>query len=237
MTAPKSKAKAKEKKKAPAKKATPETVLSREFKHFTAHPIGKLIPNPENPRKHTDDEIMVLVKNIKRFGFTNPILFQKKTGIIIAGHGRYKAAVSMHLPTVPAISWDIGNQDAMAHMLADNRLGELSVWDIPRLKNALAELDGHGYDIRFSGFNDLNVDVLLSTAEEVSFLKNANLDEENGDGEEKEQGDATGENVAKLTFALTAEDREAVLGYLQAYAETNQLAHTAAALVHLTREQ
>ena len=54
--------------------------------------LDKLIPAPYNPRSHPDKGIEKLVKSVESFGFTNPILAQEGTGIVIAGHARLKAA-------------------------------------------------------------------------------------------------------------------------------------------------
>jgi len=217
-------------------KAKPELQPTGAFTHYSKFALKNLLPNPQNPRKHAQSEIDQLVKNIQHFGFTNPILFQKKSGIIIAGHGRHVAAVALKLEHVPAIAWDVSDGDAMAHMIADNRLGEMSVWDIPALKDGLAQLDGHGYDVSLSGFDNINIDVLLSRSQEVSFLAGVDPSEE---GEEDDsgqtQGDAAGEDVKKLTFALTSEDRATVLQGLQSYTDTHNLNHTADALVHMIK--
>ena len=50
-----------------------------------------LVPHPQNPRvKHAITKIQ---KSIEEFGFVNPVLVQKGTNRIIAGHGRVQAAI------------------------------------------------------------------------------------------------------------------------------------------------
>ena len=55
--------------------------------------IEAITPHPDNPRinDHAVDEI---VKSIKRFGFSSPIIARLEDKVIIAGHTRYKAAKS-----------------------------------------------------------------------------------------------------------------------------------------------
>ena len=53
--------------------------------------INELAPHPKNPRIHPDSAIEKLVRSIKEFGWTNPILVSKD-GYILAGHARLKAA-------------------------------------------------------------------------------------------------------------------------------------------------
>lgn len=52
---------------------------------------GSLKPYPKNSRTHSAEQIAQIVASIGEFGWTNPILIDKKNGII-AGHGRWEAA-------------------------------------------------------------------------------------------------------------------------------------------------
>ena len=86
-----------------------------------------LEPHPKNPRSgHAVDKIQT---SIKEFGFTSPILIQKGTRRIIAGHGRWKAALKGGAATVPVIELDLTDKKAVAYMIADNRLAEESGWE------------------------------------------------------------------------------------------------------------
>ena len=55
-------------------------------------PISELTPAEYNPRIHPDSAIDQIVKSVEAFGVTNPILAQKSSGVIIAGHARAKRA-------------------------------------------------------------------------------------------------------------------------------------------------
>jgi ParB-like chromosome segregation protein Spo0J len=54
--------------------------------------IGDLIPDPDNPRKHGRAQISAIARSIEAFGFNAPILVDKNNKIV-AGHGRYEAAI------------------------------------------------------------------------------------------------------------------------------------------------
>jgi len=41
---------------------------------ITYLPIDSITPNPNNPRKHTREQIRAIARSIKAFGFTAPIL-------------------------------------------------------------------------------------------------------------------------------------------------------------------
>lgn len=62
-----------------------------------------LIPYSKNSNKHTDEQIDEIIKQIEYQGWRDPILAQKGTNVIAAGHGRWMAAKKMGLEKVPVI--------------------------------------------------------------------------------------------------------------------------------------
>ena len=115
-------------------------------------PIDNIKLNPANPRKN-DENVMRLIKSMEEFGWTNPILVQKSTGIIIAGHTRYKAAKEKGIKQVPIVYLDLDDTKALAYMLADNKLTELVEWDGLKLAEIFNELDQVNFDLELTGFN------------------------------------------------------------------------------------
>lgn len=68
--------------------------------------LGKLSPNPEQPRQHFDDEaINGLAASIKQHGILQPLVVtpHEDTYYIIAGERRWRAAQKAGLKTVPVI--------------------------------------------------------------------------------------------------------------------------------------
>src|SRR5690242_10846536 len=53
--------------------------------------ISTLVPDPANPRSHGEENIAAIVASIRRFGQVEPLLIQKRTGRVVAGHGRLVA--------------------------------------------------------------------------------------------------------------------------------------------------
>lgn len=91
----------------------------------------KLKDYDKNNKNHPQEQIDLLVQNIKKFGFTTPILIDKKKEII-AGHGRKLAADKLMLDKVPCIIIDdLSESEIRALRIADNRLNEMSEtnWD------------------------------------------------------------------------------------------------------------
>jgi len=63
--------------------------------------LGALIPNPANPNKHPDKQIKKLAEIIKHHGIRHPITVSKRSGFIVAGHGRLAAAKELGLTEYP----------------------------------------------------------------------------------------------------------------------------------------
>src|SRR5215510_5141439 len=88
-------------------------------------PIADLVPDPRNPRKHNRAQRRAIARSIRRFGFNAPILIDRNRKII-AGHGRYEAAMVLGLGEVPVIRLEhLSEAQARAYMLADNKLNDM----------------------------------------------------------------------------------------------------------------
>jgi hypothetical protein len=107
--------------------------------------VSTLVPWNLNPREHGDD-IDVLCKSIGSYGWTNPILAQRGTNRIMAGHGRFEAALRNNLLTVPVIFLDYDDNEAAAYTIADNALAENSSWNFDKLRTILDGFDIAGFD-------------------------------------------------------------------------------------------
>lgn len=111
-------------------------------------PIGDIKPYPKNPRIN-DASVDAVANSIQAFGFRAPIIVDRD-GIIIAGHTRYKAAKKLGLKTVPVIyASDMTEEQAKAYRLADNKVGETSMWDYDLLDMELADIS---FDMEPFGF-------------------------------------------------------------------------------------
>ena len=115
--------------------------------------ISKLKPFEKNPRSISPKGIEKLQKSIERFGFVNPILAQKGTGLIIAGHQRIRAAKAEGLKTVPVIWLDMTDTEAKAYNIADNRLQDEAVWENDLLAGLITELETEGFDLELTGLD------------------------------------------------------------------------------------
>ena len=114
--------------------------------------IKRLIPYARNSRTHSDAQIAQIAASIKEFGFTNPVLIDKKCGII-AGHGRVLAARKLGMSEVPCIRiGHLSETQKRAYIIADNKIAINAGWDDDMLRLELAELDSDGFKLELSGF-------------------------------------------------------------------------------------
>ena len=126
-------------------------------------PLELLRPYERNARTHSERQVALIAQSIETFGFTNPIIADED-GTIIAGHGRWEAARVLGLKTVPVLrSAHLTPEKVKAYRIADNKLAELSGWDMDLLKIDLGELSALDLDfsIETIGFEHAEIDVIL----------------------------------------------------------------------------
>jgi DNA modification methylase len=142
-------------------------------------PIDQIRPDPRNPRNHRDRHVKALAKCIAEFGFNVPVLIDDN-GQLIAGHGRYAAALLLGLAAIPAIRLKhLNEQQRQAFMIADNRLHDLSSWNRTNLATILLELaeSDLDFDIEVPGFSVGEIDLMVMTAEDEAAARDAELPE------------------------------------------------------------
>lgn len=135
--------------------------MNLESLHIEVLPIELVKPYYGNARTHSDEQVAQIAASIEEFGFTNPILIDR-ANVVIAGHGRLAAAVSLGLYEVPCLRLDnLSDAQRRAYILADNKLAENAGWDRSLLRLELFDLKNEGFDLGLTGFSDDELDALL----------------------------------------------------------------------------
>jgi DNA modification methylase len=112
-------------------------------------PISRLFCSPTNPRRN-DAAIPHVAASLRRFGWQQPVV-ARRTGEVIAGNTRLKAAQELGMTEVPVWWFDGDDLAAVAFSIADNRTHEFAEWNDAELAKILAQLkkedslDGVGY--------------------------------------------------------------------------------------------
>mgnify|MGYP003149845855 CR=1 FL=1 len=124
-----------------------------------------LVEHPSNPNKHGDKQIALLSKIIRNQGWRNPVIVSKRSGFIVAGHGRLAAAKLLNVEAVPVDYQDFANEaEEHAHLIADNRIAELAEIDSNELAGLLRDLEGK-IDLDLTGFDEVSLDDILTATE------------------------------------------------------------------------
>jgi DNA modification methylase len=123
--------------------------------------IADLKVNHRNARTHSERQIEQIAASVLKFGFIIPIVVNEK-GVLLAGHGRLRAAQLLGLEEVPTIVVKHLTEELQrAFMLADNRLAELAGWDEDLLRVELQELAlAIDFEFEITGFDTVDLDRL-----------------------------------------------------------------------------
>ena len=127
-----------------------------ELSHLTIQvwPIGDLIPFDRNARTHSAEQVAQVVKSIREFGWTNPILVGADH-VIIAGHARLEAARFLKMTEVPVIVLPhLSVLQRRALVIADNQIAANAGWDEEVLRCELQGLEAEDFDMSLLGFTD-----------------------------------------------------------------------------------
>lgn len=153
-------------------------------------PLARLTRYSFNARTHSKEQVEQIAASLREFGFTNPLLVDRKNQVI-AGHGRLSAAELVGLGEVPCIRLENLNEaQKRAYVLADNKLAENAGWDTTLLRLELIDLRDEGFDLGLTGFSE---DELADLLAEVA-----------GESDEKDEAET-------FRLTITSEDEAEIM--------------------------
>jgi DNA modification methylase len=126
-------------------------------------PITRLFCSPTNPRKN-DAAVPHVAASIRRFGWQQPVV-ARRSGEVIAGNTRLKAAQELGMKEVPVWWFDGTDLDAVAFSIADNRSHEFAQWDEPELAKLLQQLKAED-SLEGVGYSTEDLDALVQQLRE-----------------------------------------------------------------------
>ena len=143
-----------------------QSIVASAISGIEARRPDELQPWPGNPRSHSTKQLAKLKTSILTFGFTNAVLIDEGD-IILSGHGRLEAAKLLGLESIPVrVISGMTEAQKRAFVIADNKIGDLSKWDLPLLKQELEVLIQFDYDIESVGFDTAEIDLMFDGPEE-----------------------------------------------------------------------
>ena len=137
-------------------------------------PISRFFCSPTNPRLN-DAAVPHVASSLRRFGWQQPIV-ARRSGEVIAGNTRLKAAQELGMTEVPVWWFDGTDIDAVAFGIADNRTHEFAQWNDAELAKLLEQLkkedalDGVGY-------SEADIDALVQQLRDQEEVDKDLLDE------------------------------------------------------------
>jgi DNA modification methylase len=125
--------------------------------------VKSLVAYAQNARTHTAEQIKLIADNIKRYGWTMPVIADE-SGVLIVGHARVMAAELLGLEEIPGIVIKDGEwseEDKCAFRIWDNQSALVSSWDPDVLRLELGELRDAGFDLAPLGFSVAELAAIL----------------------------------------------------------------------------
>lgn len=194
-------------------------------------PLDELVPADVNPKRH---DLTALQASMKRFGYTEPIILDERTGKLVAGHGRVEATAALRDSgaeppdgvrvdgaqwLVPVVTWESANDDeAAAYIIAANRITEIGGWHNPDLAPMLATIQASDLGLDGVGYSGDDVALLLSITGELGRQAGSFLDDIAASGstsnpmKSRDGTGITGNDGVDLRLVMNVSDRdEAVL--------------------------
>jgi DNA modification methylase len=125
-------------------------------------PINQINPAKYNPRTITDKELAGLMESIKKFGFVEPLIVNKRTNTLCGGHQRLKAAEKLGHKTVPITHVDLSEAEEKALNVALNSHTIQGKFDTEVLHALLDEIKVEMPELSVSlNMDDLAVDMKI----------------------------------------------------------------------------
>lgn len=162
--------------------------------------INDVIPYWRNPR-HNDKTVDTLCQVIPVYGFNVPIVLDRNN-VIVKGHARLRAARRLGMTEVPCIYTDNDDETNKADRIADNKIQEMSFWDIAKLEMEFQRIGELKFDKLFhpDDYNPFDVQPDKSiTFQGTSLDDYGDYTEESVSGDENYDRFHTGNPVSPFT--------------------------------------
>jgi hypothetical protein len=118
--------------------------------------------NPRRDLRPGDPAYDALKRSLDRWGAVEPLVWNRRTGNLVAGHQRLKILLARGDTEVEVSVVDISLDEEKALNVALNRIeGE---WDTPKLMELLGEIQTAGLDPTLTGFDHDSLSALIEGA-------------------------------------------------------------------------
>jgi ParB-like chromosome segregation protein Spo0J len=118
-------------------KGLPDLSYIHESLRAMAVPIGELVADPANARKHSQANLQAIRGSLVQYGQRRAAVVQKKGMIVRAGNGMLQAAIALGWTHLACLQVDDDDISAVGFAIADNRTAELAEWDVEALRQLM----------------------------------------------------------------------------------------------------
>ena len=127
--------------------------------------VSDILPNEWNPNEMSEEEFSMLLDNITRVGFVDPLLVTENYGTykVIDGEHRYRAALLAGIEKVPAVIVELTEEDQRLQTVRMNQIkGEWNPDKFNKLvndmmKNQELSIEDAAYELGFANPNDFHL--------------------------------------------------------------------------------
>lgn len=135
-----------------------------EIKRVRLADIRPALYNPRKDLKPGDPEYEKIKRSIEEFGCVEPLVMNKRGNRLIGGHQRLKILLEKGVKEFEVSVVDLDEKKERALNIALNKIqGE---WDFTKLADLLVELDDGELDLSLTGFDDEEIEKLLTSVPE-----------------------------------------------------------------------
>jgi ParB-like chromosome segregation protein Spo0J len=122
-------------------------------------PLDRVAPHPKNAKK---GNVALIVESIERNGFYGALVVQRRTGAILIGNHRWKAAKQLKMPLVPVLWVDVDDVTEKRLLLVDNRTSEVGAYDEEALAELLRQVQEATGHLEGTGYGESDLEKLVS---------------------------------------------------------------------------
>ena len=106
--------------------------------------INTLVADPMNAREHGERSLKAIMESLDMYGQVKLIVVRKKTRVVVAGNGTMEAARALGWTKIAANIVDMTELEAAGYGLADNRVAEMSSWNLEAVAKVTKILEEAG---------------------------------------------------------------------------------------------
>jgi len=132
--------------------------------------IDELVPDPNNARKHSPENLRAIAESLKDLGQYRPAIVNARNNQVVVGNGMLEAARSIGWQSLEVRFVELTDEQQRKLSIVDNRTAEVGVaWDEELLAAQLADLHGDNPDLADALLLDELLKVVDGATEHVEF--------------------------------------------------------------------